>query len=121
MSDLDEIQLRQDQIVNTDSRVPVIGTNSDQSWWQINEQGIIGWVSAPYVTQLGVCSNVLTISIPPSLPTVHQTKADLLAPPTFTIPDLRQSASTAYDPGRQCRHRLQSWRQIHRRRIKPPP
>jgi uncharacterized protein YgiM (DUF1202 family) len=29
---------------------PIVGRNSDASWWQINVNGIIGWVNARYVT-----------------------------------------------------------------------
>ena len=33
---------------------PVVGRNVDSSWWQLNVNGVIGWVNARYVTAVNV-------------------------------------------------------------------
>ncbi len=63
--------------------VPVSGTNDDRSWWQINQGGAIGWVSASYSTISGVCSNVLIVPVPAS-PTVPFGATPIFIPPSFT-------------------------------------
>jgi uncharacterized protein YraI len=63
--------------------VSVTGSNTDQSWWQVDVSGTIGWVSAPYVTQTGVCSNVIVPPIPAS-PTVAAGAPTFAIPPSFT-------------------------------------
>lgn len=43
---------------------PVVGRNFDSTWWQINYNGIVGWVSAPYAPLLpGSDANRIPISL----------------------------------------------------------
>lgn len=35
--------------INQGTTYPVVGCNTDQSWWQLNVNGTIGWVFAPFV------------------------------------------------------------------------
>ncbi|MEP7286761.1 MAG: GDSL-type esterase/lipase family protein [Chloroflexota bacterium] len=63
--------------------VPITGTNNDTSWYQVNVQGLTGWVSGAYATPLGICSNLIQVLIPPS-PTVPAGSTAIIIPPTFT-------------------------------------
>ncbi|RMF52172.1 MAG: hypothetical protein D6749_05755, partial [Chloroflexota bacterium] len=62
--------------------LPVIGTNFERSWFQVSASGSVGWVSASFVTQLGVCNTVGIVPIPPS-PTVLA-GTQIVIQPTFT-------------------------------------
>ena len=42
---------------------PIVGVNPARTWWQINANGIIGWVSAPYVTSYNTVSVPITDGI----------------------------------------------------------
>ncbi|MHB8630063.1 MAG: CARDB domain-containing protein, partial [Aggregatilineales bacterium] len=76
-------------------QVPIIGGNSDQSWWEVNDGGAIGWVSAAYSSTSGVCSNIFVVPAPPS-PTVPIGATPIFIPPTFTpIPALPTPVPTA--------------------------
>ena len=51
-----------------DGRFLVTGVNIDghgNKWWQINYNGAAGWVSDPFVTTSGDCSNVPPVAAPP--------------------------------------------------------
>jgi uncharacterized protein YraI len=61
------------------AQAPVIGKLADGSWFQINFGGIIGWVSAPFVTATGDCGVVPAV-VPPPAPTAGPTIAPTLAP-----------------------------------------
>ena len=63
--------------------VPVSGSDSARSWWQISLSGQTGWVSASYSTAVGVCDNVLIVPLPPS-PTVPAGATPIYIPPSFT-------------------------------------
>ncbi len=39
--------------IQRNEQYPVVGRNSDSSWWQINVNGTLGWVSGRYVTVNG--------------------------------------------------------------------
>jgi hypothetical protein len=67
--------------VGTDA--PVIGMTADGSWYQIDIQGAVGWVSSFYVTRQGNCSTVVYPPIPAS-PTPQPGVPPLIIPPTFT-------------------------------------
>src|SRR5258708_5003818 len=62
------------------SEVPVTGSTFDRSWFQVDVQGLTGWVSGFYVTQLGICSNLQNLLPPPS-PPVPPTPPPLTLPP----------------------------------------
>jgi uncharacterized protein YgiM (DUF1202 family) len=36
--------------INRNESYPIVGRNANTTWWQINVNGIIGWVNASYVT-----------------------------------------------------------------------
>src|SRR5262249_33730520 len=61
----------------------IVGTTQDRSWWAVNANGLSGWVSAAFTTQLGVCANIILVPIPPS-PTVAPGQPAFVPPPTFT-------------------------------------
>ncbi len=63
--------------------VAIIGTTQDRSWWEVNVNGLIGWVSAAYTTQQGICTNIISVPIPAS-PTVQPGSTAIIIPPTFT-------------------------------------
>ncbi len=42
--------------VNRGATYPIIGRNSDSSWWLIDVNGTTGWVSSPFVTELNTGS-----------------------------------------------------------------
>ena len=65
------------------SNAPILGTNDDASWYEIDVQGIDGWVSSSFVTQQGICSNVQSVPVPPS-PTVPVGATAIVIPPSFT-------------------------------------
>jgi len=75
--------------VSIGSEIPVLGLNNDGSWYQVNAQGFVGWVSGAFVTQLGVCSTLQNVAVPPS-PTVPVGASPFVFPPTFTpLPTLQ--------------------------------
>ena len=80
------------------SELPVLGINNDGSWHEVNAQGSVGWVSGAFVTQLGVCSTIQNVPIPPS-PTVPAGAAPFVIPPTFTpLPTLPPPTPTSTIP-----------------------
>ncbi|MCB9452744.1 MAG: SH3 domain-containing protein [Anaerolineaceae bacterium] len=63
--------------------VPIVGRLGDNSWWQV-QQGInIGWVSASFTTQYGICGAVPVVQ-PPASPTSNVPTSTLTATPTLT-------------------------------------
>jgi len=50
---------------NAGSTAPVIGRLADNSWYQINANGVVGWVSAGVVVIGGQCGNVPVVPPPP--------------------------------------------------------
>lgn len=38
----------------------IVGRNADSSWWQINANGLIGWVSAPFVDAFNIAGVPIT-------------------------------------------------------------
>jgi uncharacterized protein YraI len=65
--------------------VPIVGRLGDNSWWQLQRGATIGWVSASYTTQYGLCGSVPIVSPPPS-PTsnVPTSTPTLTLTPTLT-------------------------------------
>lgn len=77
---------------------PVIGRLGNNSWWKLNYNGQIGWVSAPFTTLYGNCLNVpvevVAINTPIPTPT-------FIIAPTFTpIPTNTPVPSLTPTPGR---------------------
>ena len=46
-------------VLNSGALAPVVGRLGDSSWWQLNVDTQIGWVSAEYTTAYGDCSQVV--------------------------------------------------------------
>ncbi len=63
--------------------VPVIGRVPDNSWFQVNVGGVIGWVSASVVTVGGNCSGVSVVQLPTAVP---PTNAPTAAPTNPNAP-----------------------------------
>jgi uncharacterized protein YraI len=70
---------------------PVIGRLADNSWYQINRNGQIGWVSATVVTLTENCGGVPVVAPPPPPPT--QPASTTSAP--STTPNSATQAPTA--------------------------
>jgi uncharacterized protein YgiM (DUF1202 family) len=47
-----------------DEVVPIVARNADLTWWQINDNGKIGWVNGVYVT-LSPTLNAVAIPVAP--------------------------------------------------------
>ncbi len=60
---------------------PVYGRMPDNSWVQVNVNGVIGWMSTTVVVLGGNCSGVPVV-IPPTLPPTPTATATTLPPPT---------------------------------------
>lgn len=64
--------------------VPIVGRNTDNSWWQIRVGTTIGWVIDDYVTIYGICTGIPIVQ-PPPLPTNTPLPASATPfPATFT-------------------------------------
>ncbi|MEP7291640.1 MAG: SH3 domain-containing protein, partial [Chloroflexota bacterium] len=71
---------------------PVIGRLADNSWFQVNVNAVIGWVSASVVTLGGNCSGVSVVVLPTAVPpTITPT---LAASATFTSTSTETPTST---------------------------
>ncbi|MFN7208831.1 MAG: CARDB domain-containing protein [Aggregatilineales bacterium] len=64
------------------AELPVVGINLERSWLQVIAAEQVGWVSASFVTQLGVCNTVAVVPAPPSPTVLPGTQVVIL--PTFT-------------------------------------
>jgi len=64
--------------------VPVIGRAPDNSWFQVNAGGILGWVSASVVNLGGNCSGVSVINLPTAVPPTNAPPTNI--PPTGVPP-----------------------------------
>lgn len=95
---------------------PVIGRLADNTWFQVNVGGVVGWVSAGVVTLGGNCAGVSIVPssalptagfmptlVPAVMPTTAPTDVPTLAPTADTRPQLDGSlstgASTGFDTG----------------------
>ncbi len=61
---------------------PIIGRTGSNDWWQVRVNTTIGWVSAEFTTEYGLCGNVPLVN-PPATPTGV---ASSTPPPTWTPP-----------------------------------
>jgi hypothetical protein len=52
---------------------PVVARLGDNSWWKLNVNGTLGWVSAGFTTLYGVCTNVPVENVVINTPTPTQT------------------------------------------------
>ena len=60
--------------------VPVMGRLADNSWYQVNVGGIIGWMSATVIRIGGICNTVPVIALPTATPTSTGTLAATFTP-----------------------------------------
>ncbi|MBL8134845.1 MAG: SH3 domain-containing protein, partial [Anaerolineae bacterium] len=63
----------------------VFGRIPDNSWYQVNVGGVLGWVSATVVRIGGIC-NAVSVIIPPTLPPATLTPTSPIFTATFTLP-----------------------------------
>ncbi|MFN8561905.1 MAG: SH3 domain-containing protein [Anaerolineae bacterium] len=64
------------------SSAPVLGRLADNSWYQVNVGGVVGWVSASVVTTSGNCGGVPPVAAPAPPPTNASTSTQA---PTLTL------------------------------------
>lgn len=67
-------------VLNAGTVAPIVGRLGDNSWWQIQRGTSIGWVSASFTTQYGLCGSV-PVAAPPASPTSNVATAT----PTLTL------------------------------------
>jgi hypothetical protein len=67
------------------SIVPVTGRLADNSWYQINISGIVGWVSATVIRIGGICNTVTVITLPTVTPTAGTVTTTTTITPTATV------------------------------------
>lgn len=75
------------RVLGSGTLAPIVGRIGDNSWWQLNVNSQIGWVSAEFTTEFGICSSVPLV-VAPTKP----------APPTSTAPPTLTSPPTSTSP-----------------------
>lgn len=79
------------QVLGLGSIVFITGRLADNTWWQGRIGNTLGWMSASYITLLGVCSGV-SVAAPPASPVptvaITNTVATTVASPVPGKPDL---------------------------------
>jgi len=75
---------------------PVVARLGDNSWWKLNVNGTLGWVSAGFTTLYGVCTNVPVENVVINTQTPTQTVTRTPTPTSTPTPtNTAQPASTA--------------------------
>lgn len=49
-------------VLSSGTLAPISGRNSDHSWWRLNVESRVGWVSADFTTEYGDCSRVAVVA-----------------------------------------------------------
>lgn len=80
------------RVLDSGTLASIVGRIGNNTWWQLSDNNQIGWVSAEFTTEYGICSNVPLVAIPTkavtSEPTAEPTTAPTLTPPpTATTPN----------------------------------
>ena len=71
------------RVLQSGTLAPIVGRLGNNTWWQLNLNNTIGWVSAEFTTEFGICTNVPVVAQPTAIPTV--TTAPTVTPrPTAT-------------------------------------
>jgi uncharacterized protein YgiM (DUF1202 family) len=74
--------------INRNESYPIVGRNANSSWWQINVNGIVGWVNARFVTAFNAVNVPVTdggvIAPPPPSPTAVAT-CNTAPPPRLVV------------------------------------
>jgi uncharacterized protein YraI len=71
--------------INRNESYSIVGRNARATWWQINVNGIIGWVSASYVTAFSATNVPITDGAATTIP-------------SQTVPTTQVACSTAPAP-----------------------
>lgn len=79
--------------ISGNSTAPVVGRLSDSSWYQINPNGLIGWISASVVRLGGVCNTVPALTLTPTA-----TSAGASATPTGTLTQTAETPTPTWTP-----------------------
>ncbi len=77
--------------INQNEVYPVVGSNADKSWWQINVNGVVGWVFARFVTVSGAGS----VPVSGSTPVVNQPSPTGIIVTTVATVNLRSQPNTS--------------------------
>jgi len=76
------------RVLASGTLAPIVGRIGDNSWWQLSSNNQIGWVSAEFTTEYGICSSVPLVAVPTKavtvVPTVPTTGPTLTPVPTAT-------------------------------------
>ena len=49
-------------VLSSGTLAPITGRNSEHSWWRLNIENQIGWVSGDFTTEYGDCSKVAVVA-----------------------------------------------------------
>jgi hypothetical protein len=77
---------------------PVIGRLPDNTWWQVQVNGIIGWVSAAVVTLGGNCAGVSVVVPPTVIPPAETAEVTPGTPTTTLTPSNTPTATVTVTP-----------------------
>jgi len=82
------------RVLTSGTLAPITGRLGDNSWWELNNNGTVGWVAAEFTTAYGNCLSVPVrqITQPTQVPT------DTPAPTLTPIPDDDDGGSTSGTP-----------------------
>ena len=73
------------RVLSSGTLAPIVGRIGDNSWWQLRVNNEIGWVSADFTTEFGICSSVPLVTPPTkAAPPTTTTPPTLTPPPTVT-------------------------------------
>ena len=74
------------RVLGSGTLAPIVGRIGDNSWWQLNSNNQIGWVSAEFTTEYGICSNVPLVAAPTKAVTAAPTNQSTTAPTLTPVP-----------------------------------
>src|SRR5262249_14991339 len=80
------------------AEVPVLGVNSDSSWYKVDVEGTTGWIVSQLVTAVGNCAAIPRVAILPN-PSVQATVTMTLPAPGDTRNDSKGSAQVWVSAG----------------------
>ncbi len=49
-------------VLGSGTLAPITGRNSERSWWRLNVENRVGWVSGDYTTEYGNCASVAVVA-----------------------------------------------------------
>jgi hypothetical protein len=87
------------RVLDSGTLALIVGRIGDNTWWQLSDNNQMGWVSAEFTTEYGICSNVPLVAIPTKAVTPEPTTAPTLTPPpTATTPNNNNGGNNTGDP-----------------------